>query len=225
MIAINEKNMYNVRDGEKGGQTMKEGIRREYKKVYDASTKRIDLVDVPEFNFIMVDGIGNPNVDDFKLKAQALRILSKEIKNYFKEEKNILYLVSPLEGLWDTYDNSQFDVTRKKMIKFTLMIAQPKALDEETFEKIKEVVASKKDNPYILDVYLKSMKEGISVQMLHKGAYNTEINTTKQIMEYITIADMKLVGLHHEIYLNDPDKVVKEKLKTIVRYAVELQGA
>lgn len=200
---------------------MKEGIRREYKKVYDASTKRVEIVDVPEFNYIMIDGIGNPNVDEFKLKVQALRILSKAVKEYYKEEKNLLYLISPLEGLWDTYDNSQFDVTRKQMIKFTLMMAQPRLLDDETFNKIKEEVASKKDNPYILEVYLKMFKEGKSIQMLHKGAYNTEINTTKQIMEYITIAGMKLKGFHHEIYLNDPEKVTTEKLKTIVRYAIE----
>ena len=205
----------------KGGCKMKEGIRREYKKVYDASTKKVEIVDVPEFNYIMVDGIGNPNVDEFKLKVQALRILSKAIKEYYKEEKNLLYLLSPLEGLWDTYDNSHFDVTRKQMIKFTLMMAQPKLLDVETFDKIKEEVASKKDNPYISEVYLKMFKEGKSVQMLHKGAYNTEINTTKQIMEYIMIAGMKLKGFHHEIYLNDPEKVTTEKLKTIVRYAIE----
>lgn len=203
---------------------MKEGIRKEYKKQYDASTKRIDIVDVPEFNFIMVDGIGNPNVEEFKLKSDALHILSKAIKDYFKEELDVLYLISPLEGLWDTYDNEQFDVTRKKYIKFTLMMAQPKALDIATFEKIKEHVAERKDNPYILDVYLKKMKEGRCVQMLHKGAYNTEINSTKQIMEYITIQGMKLVGLHHEIYLNDPEKVTKDKLKTIVRYAIEEEG-
>ncbi len=203
---------------------MQEGIRKEYKKVYDASTKRIDLVDVPEFNFIMIDGIGNPTVEEFKLKSEALYILSKAIKDYFKEKMDLLYLISPLEGLWDTYDNSQFDVTRKQMIKFTLMIAQPKLLDEETFEKIKEHIAEKKDNPYLLDAYLKSMKEGKCVQMLHKGAYNTEINTTKQIMEYITIQGMKLVGLHHEVYLNDCEKVATEKLKTIVRYAIEEEG-
>lgn len=200
---------------------MKEGIRKEYKKQYDASTKRIDVVDVPEFNFIMVDGIGNPNVEEFKLKAEALHILSKAIKDYFKQELDLLYLISPLEGLWDTYDNSQFDVTRKKMIKFTLMMAQPKVLNEHTFEMIKEQAAMKKDNPYLVDVYLKKMTEGKCVQMLHKGAYNTEINTTKQIMEYITIQGMKLVGLHHEIYLNDPEKNIPEKLKTIVRYAIE----
>ena len=112
------KIIYNVKAME-GGFLVKEGIRREYKKQYDASTKRIDVVDVPEFNFLMVDGIGNPNVEEFKLKAEALHILSKAIKDYFKEEMDLLYLISPLEGLWDTYDNSQFDVTRKKMIKFT----------------------------------------------------------------------------------------------------------
>jgi len=200
---------------------VKEGIRKEYKKQYDASTKRIDVVDVPEFNFVMIDGIGNPNVEEFKLKSDALHILSKAIKDYFKQEMDLLYLISPLEGLWDTYDNSQFDVTRKKMIKFTLMIAQPKILDEKTFEMIKEYVAAKRDNPYIVDAYLKKMEEGRCVQMMHKGAYNTEIDTTKQIMEYITVQGMKLIGLHHEIYLNDPEKVATEKLKTIVRYAIE----
>lgn len=155
------------------------------------------------------------------MKSDALHILSKAIKDYFKQEMDLLYLISPLEGLWDTYDNSQFDVTRKKMIKFTLMIAQPKILDEKTFEMIKEYVAAKRDNPYIVDAYLKKMEEGRCVQMMHKGAYNTEIDTTKQIMEYITVQGMKLIGLHHEIYLNDPEKVATEKLKTIVRYAIE----
>lgn len=203
---------------------MKEGIRKEYKKQYDASSKRIDIVDIPEFNFIMVDGIGNPNVEEFKLKSEALHILSKAIKDYFKQELDLLYLLSPLEGLWDTYDNDQFDVTRKKYIKFTLMMAQPKVLNEETFEMIKGQVIAKKDNPYLVDVYLKKMREGKCVQMLHRGAYNTEIDTTTQIMEYITIQGMKLVGFHHEIYLNDPEKIATDKLKTIVRYAIEEEG-
>ena len=112
----------------------------------------------------------------------------------------------------------------KKMIKFTLMIAQPKVLDEKLLKSIKEEIAIRKDNPYIVDAYLKKMEEGRCVQMLHKGAYNTEIDTTKQIMEYITIQGMKLIGLHHEIYLNDPEKVTEDKLKTIVRYAIEEEG-
>ena len=45
--------------------------------------------------------------------------------------------------------------------------------------------------------------------MLHKGAYNTEINATKQIMEFITIQNMRLEGFHHEVYLNDYEKTPK----------------
>ena len=80
------KIIYNVKAME-GGFLVKEGIRREYKKQYDASTKRIDVVDVPEFNFLMVDGIGNPNVEEFKLKAYSKHKLSKAKKEYFKEDK------------------------------------------------------------------------------------------------------------------------------------------
>ena len=104
------------------------------------------------------------------------------------------------------------------------MITQHKVLDEQTFETIKENITLKKDNPYLVDVYLKRFKEGRCVQMMHKGAYNTEINTTKQIMEYITIQGMKLSGFHHEIYLNDPERNPEDKLKTIVRYAIEEEG-
>ena len=201
---------------------MKEGIRREYKKVYNASSKRINIVDVPEFNFIMIDGIGNPRVEDFKLKARALRTLSKAVKDYYKSHEDVQYMVSPLEGLWDTYNSEEFDVTRKKMIKYTLMMAQPKDLDEATFNSIRDSIKHKKDHPFIDDVYLKTYDEGKSVQTLHRGPYTTEIDTTKMIMEYITIQNMKLKGYHHEIYLNDFEKTEPDKLKTIVRYAVEL---
>ena len=200
---------------------MKEGIRKEYKKQYDASTKRIDVVDVPEFNFVMIDGIGNPNVEEFKLKSDALHILSKAIKDYFKQEMDLLYLISPLEGLWDTYDNSHFDVTRKQMIKYTLMMLQPPILTEEILEEVKAELLAKTNNSYILDVYFKEFEEGECIQMLHIGPYNTEINSTKEIMEYITVANLKLSGFHHEIYLNKPEYVAPENLKTIVRYPVK----
>lgn len=195
-------------------------IKKEYKEQYCASSKRIDAVEIPELPFIMVDGIGNPSVEEFKLKSRILRTISKEIKERLKQQDTTI-TVAPLEGLWDTYDNSHFDVTRKQMIKFTLIMAQHPLVTEEMLNEVKEDLVSRNDNPYILDVYFKRFKEGDCVQMLHRGAYNTEINSTKQIMEYITVENMKLVGLHHEIYLNDPEKVTKEDLKTIVRYAVE----
>ena len=195
-------------------------VKKEYHELFEASAKAIDTVDVPEFQFLMIDGIGNPTVAEFKQKSKALNLLAKAIRAYYKEQDDINYLISPLEGMWDTYDNAKFDVTRKKMIRYTLMLSQPKFLTEEVFEKVKESLAKKKGNLYVKEIYLRKFTEGKSVQMLHIGPYNTEIMTTKEIMEYIIVQNMKLNGMHHEIYLNNPEKVAPEKLKTIVRYAV-----
>ncbi len=199
---------------------MKVDVKKEYHELFEASAKAIDTVDVPEFQFLMIDGIGNPTVAEFKQKSKALNLLAKAIRAYYKEQDDINYLISPLEGMWDTYDNAKFDVTRKKMIRYTLMLSQPKFLTEEVFEKVKESLAKKKGNLYVKEIYLRKFTEGKSVQMLHIGPYNTEIMTTKEIMEYIIVQNMKLNGMHHEIYLNNPEKVAPEKLKTIVRYAV-----
>ena len=207
-------------DIKKGGNCMKVDVKKEYHELFETSAKAIDTVDVPEFQFLMIDGIGNPTVAEFKQKSKALNLLAKAIRAYYKEQDDINYLISPLEGMWDTYDNAKFDVTRKKMIRYTLMLSQPKFLTEEVFEEVKESLAKKKGNLYVKEIYLRKFTEGKSVQMLHIGPYNTEIMTTKEIMEYIIVQNMKLNGMHHEIYLNNPEKVAPEKLKTIVRYAV-----
>lgn len=210
-----------IEDGcEKGERVMKVDVKKEYRELFDATIKGIDNVYVPEFWYIMIDGVGNPREPDFKLKSKAMNLLAKAIRAYYKEHEDLTYMISPLEGMWDTYDNAKFDVTRKKMIRYTLMMLQPKFLTEEVFEKVKAELEKKKNNPYIKEIYLKKFEEGQCIQMLHIGPYDKEIMITKEIMEYIIVHNMKLNGMHHEIYLNNPDKVVPEKLKTIVRYAV-----
>lgn len=195
-------------------------IKKVFRKQYSASNKKISRVYSPKLNYIMIDGIGNPTVEEFKLKSEAMWILAKEIKVELSKLGTRITL-SPLEGLWDTYDNAHFDVTRKKMIKFTLIMAQHEQVTEKMLERIKTRLLQQSDNPYILDIYFKGLEEQECVQMLHIGPYNTEINTTKQIMEYITVENLKLSGIHHEIYLNDPEKVAPKDLKTIVRYPIE----
>lgn len=200
---------------------MKEDVKREHKELFEASTKFINEVHVPSFLYIMVDGVGNPTVPEFKLKSKAVHAMAKALKSYYRCHYGIEYMTSPLEGVWDTYDNAKFDVTRKKMIKFTLQMIQPDYLTEEIFEIVKGQLLNRR-NPmlYLEDLYLKRYEEGKCIQMLHVGPYNTEIMTTKEIMEYIIVQNMKLNGMHHEIYLNNPDRVAEERLKTIVRYPV-----
>lgn len=195
-------------------------IKKEYPQLYRATTKKISSLIVPKLNYIAIDGIGNPTESEFRRKSKLLFSINKLLKNYYAT-KGFLFTGSKLEGVWDTYDNSHFDVTRKKMIKYTLMMVQHPLLTEAALEDIKAELLTKTGDYFVLDVYLKEFEEGECIQMLHVGPYNTEINSTKQIMEYITVANLKLSGLHHEIYLNKPERVAEENLKTIVRYPVE----
>ena len=195
-------------------------IKKKYSQLYRATTKKISRLMVPKMKYIAVDGVGNPTVAEFKLKSELMFSLNKILKEYYLME-NIQFSGAKLEGIWDTYDNSHFDVTRKKMIKYTLLMPQPDILTSEMLEEAKAKLFSKTESFFSLDIYLKEFEEGECLQMLHIGPYNTEINSTKKLMEYITVANLKLSGFHHEIYLNNPKKVAPEDLKTIVRYPVE----
>lgn len=195
-------------------------LKKEYPNIYQATTKKISRLVVPKIKYIAIDGVGNPTVREFKEKSKLLFAINKFLREYYQQQE-LVFSGAKLEGIWDTYDNSHFDVTRKQMIKYTLMIPQPPLLNEEILETAKNEILTKTGDYFALDVYLKEFEEGECIQMLHIGPYNTEINSTKQIMEYITVANLKLSGLHHEIYLNKPERVAPENLKTIVRYPVE----
>ena len=36
-------------------------LKKENKDLYDPSTKEVSIIDVPEMNFLMIDGQGDPN--------------------------------------------------------------------------------------------------------------------------------------------------------------------
>ncbi len=73
------------------------------KKLYLPKAEPV-IVDVPAMNFIMVDGKGNPNLEDgeYSKAVELLYSLSYTIKMGLKKEKKTEgffdYVVPPLEG-------------------------------------------------------------------------------------------------------------------------------
>ena len=133
-------------------------IKKEYPKLYRATTKKISSLTIPMIKYIAIDGIGNPTVPEFKNKSKLLFEFNKALKEYYCQQE-IVFSGSKLEGIWDTYDNSHFDVTRKKMIKYTLMMPQPPILTDHILEEVKNEVLTKTGNCLALDVYLKEFEE------------------------------------------------------------------
>lgn len=110
--------------------------KKEYKELYQPKTIP-QLVDVPEMNFIMVDGRGDPN--DSPLFQEAVEILygiSYTIKMSSKKgmepEGYFDYVVPPLEGLW-WIDGTEFSFTDRENWLWTLMIRLPEFVTSDVF--------------------------------------------------------------------------------------------
>ena len=195
---------------------------KELKGLYHAPAKRIVLVDVPEMNFLMVDGEGDPNIAKrFQDAVEALYSLSYALKFIIKKGRiGIDYKVMPLEGLWWMDDMSEFSMDNKECWKWTLMMMQPDLVTAQLYDEAWEQVKKKKNFSILPDVRFVSYQEGLALQTMHIGPYSEEPATIETVHQFARESGYTLSGKHHEIYLNDPRKSAPEKLKTIIRQPV-----
>lgn len=208
--------------------------KEEYKDLYLPKTKPM-LIDVPNMKFIMVKGEGNPNSanGEYQEALQLLYGLSFTIKMSKMGENKIEgyfeYVVPPLEGLWWSKENQNVDYMHKENFEWISMIRQPEFVTEEVFEWACEEV-NKKKGLNTSKVEFKELKEGLCVQIMHKGSYDDEPKTINEIERYIKNNNLKndigssldngMIRRHHEIYLSDPRKSKVENLKTVIRIPV-----
>jgi len=181
------------------------------------------LIDVPEMNFLMVDGEGNPNTaKSFADAIEALYPVSYALKFMSKRELGKDYTVSALEGLWYADDMKIFETAEKDAYKWTLMVMQPEWITEKMVHEAVEQVKAKKNPSALAKLYFKSYHEGSSLQRLHVGTYDDEAPKLKELhCTYMPEHGYTFNGYHHEIYLSDMRKVAPDKLRTILRQPVK----
>jgi hypothetical protein len=193
-------------------------LKKELKEFYNPTSKEITLVDVPEMNFIMIDGEGAPESEQFAKSIEALYPIAYGIKFGLKKTDGTDFGVMPLEGLWWADDMSDYDPVKgdRNKWKWTLMIMQPKFVTEEMFEKAKEEAKKKKGTGLFDSVRFMPYKEDKSAQLMHIGPFSAEGPNIQKI--HAKIAEVgKLQGKHHEIYISDMRRTAPEKLKTVLR--------
>lgn len=91
------------------------------------------------------------------------------------------------------------------------------------FEEIVAELGSKKKTNIYKRVRLETCHEGLCVQMMHKGPYDEEQKSLDMIYSFIKDKGYEIYGRHHEIYMNDPRLVSKDRIKTILRYPIKLK--
>lgn len=197
-------------------------LKKQYRELYLPSAKECSVVDVPELQFLMIDGHGDPNTgDEYREALEALYAMSYTLKFLSKQKEDIDYVVMALEGLWWTDDMADFSEDDKSAWSWTSMIMQPSHLTADHMDAAVEQVRSKKNPPALDKVRFEPFREGLSVQIMHVGPYAEEAPTIARLHRFAGDNGYQLRDKHHEIYLSDPRRAAPEKLRTVIRQPVE----
>ena len=204
-------------------------FKKEYKEFYlPAATPQ--LVDVPNMNFIAVRGSGDHNEEGgaYQQALGVLYALAYTIKMSYKGEHKIQgffeYVVPPLEGFWWQDGVAGVDYADKSGFHWISVIRLPDFATEADFQWAKVEAKRKKKLDCSAAEFL-TLREGLCVQIMHLGSYDSEPASVALMDEYLKKNgyqnDLSDRRLHHEIYLSDPRKSSPEKWKTVIRHPIK----
>jgi hypothetical protein len=200
--------------------TKKIDLKKKSKQLYTAFADEISEVLVPAANYLMIDGKGDPNVSkEYGEAIEALFSAAYALKFAVKKTRGIDYSVMPLEGLWWTEGGKPFESEKRNAWCWSAIILQPEYVTPQLFRDILEDM-KKKQLPALSRLRFDTYSEGKAVQVMHSGPYSEEHSTIARLHQYVRDHGYTLVGKHHEIYLNTPQRTAPEKLKTILRQPV-----
>lgn len=199
----------------------KRDLKKELRHLYLPPKNKFSLVDVPEMNFLMIDGHGDPNENpEFQSGMDALYGMVYTIKFSLKP-LGLEFVVPPSEALWWMGDMSEFSLDNKDQWDWRMMIMQPNEVTGEIVEAARLELVRKKDPPALSKLRYERFHEGLSVQIMYLGPYADEGPTIARMHDFIDENGYEFNGVHHEIYLSDPRRTSPEKLKTVIRQPVK----
>lgn len=185
------------------------------------------LIRLPKQNYIMIKGKGNPNEEDFSNRVSVLYSLAYGIKTDYKalvKNHQLIteiedFTVYPLEGVWSEKNDIELI---KDHLEYTIMIRQPDFITKEMFFLALEKVKKKKPSLLLDEIFFDSMCDGTCVEILHVGSFDSEPESFEKMDAFaIENGFKRSKSWHREIYLNNANRAMKSKLKTILRYKIE----
>ena len=200
---------------------MKYEWKKQEKELYGVKTVPA-VVTVPEQNYIMISGEGNPNDADFSNRVSALYSVAYAVKMAYKKAAQggiDDFAVYPLEGVWQKIEG---DELVKENLRYTLMIRQPGFVEKDCIDAALECAKVKKPNPLLEEIRFEIVQGGTCVQILHIGAYDDEPVAFAKLDKFARVLSLiRAESCHREIYLNNANRTEKSKVKTILRYMIK----
>ena len=222
-------------------------FKKEYKEFY-LPKKKPSIVKIPKMNYLAVRGQGDPNdpegeyIKSIQLLYGIAYTLKMSYKSDYKIEGFFEYVVPPLEGFWwqgeqhpvdaemrtdrtDRRENVKgIDYSNKDTFNWISVIRLPDFITEKDFAWAVQTATKKKKIDCSLAEFL-TIDEGLCVQIMHQGSFDSEPATVALLEDYLKEQgyenNINEQRLHHEIYMSDARKVAPEKWKTVIRHPIK----
>ena len=192
---------------------------KQHKADYAAPRKPVP-VDIPAATYLAVAGQGEPGGEPFNEKVGALYAVAFTTKMRFKFAGRD-YAVCKLEGQWWVDGKAEDWLTfPRSEWHWKLLIRVPEFVKAKDLKQTADDLLAKGKGAAVGEVTRETLREGKCVQVLHVGPYDKETETIARMKEFAEAQGLAFHGLHHEIYLSDPRRVVPAKLRTILRHPV-----
>ncbi len=196
-------------------------IKKQYKHLF-APKREPHLVEVPRFQYLMIDGEGSPQGAAFQDAIAALYSTAYGTKFRLKAAGRADFVVPPLEALWWADDESAFEENRRDEWHWTLMLIQPNHVSEEDIaDALGELGKKGKTTAAHRNMRTEQLEEGRAVQCVYVGPYDSMGGAISAMQAFAAANGLKLAGKHHDVYLSDPRRTAPEKLKTVLRRPVQ----
>lgn len=208
-------------------QTPKLDLRKQRRELYSPSSRKVVVVDVPEFQYIWLDGTIDAGVspsdsESFREAMSAMYGIAFGLKfmSKLREVDPIDFKVMAMEGLWSTQSGDEFDWAWSEPSLYCLLMMQPDHITQGMFDQVVEETGAKRPSAPLEEVRLEKWREGPAIQIMHLGPYSDEPATIEKMDAFAEEHGYELHGRHHEIYIGDPTRAKPENLKTILRHPI-----
>ncbi len=199
----------------------------DYPEEIRARADRVRWVIVPARRYLSIEGRDRPGSDGFRDAIGTLYPVAYTL-HFDLKKRGVTAPVGALEGLYWTEPGEPLEASRfsadpsgSAPWEWRLQLPVPAAAGGAEIDAAIEDVRRTKPAPLMDRLRADVLEEGAVGQILHIGPYDTEAGTIARLHGAIVEAGLALRGVHHEIYIGDPNRSRPERLRTLLRQPVQ----
>jgi hypothetical protein len=163
---------------------------------------------------LALEGRGAPGGAAHLRAIEALYAVMQALQGL--AEETLPFCLPRLEGLWWVDDDRPALEVPREEWRWSLLLRLPDGVENAWVD-----LARKQAGDAASGVQATTLAEGLCVQALHRGPYETEPETIAEMDALMEREQLAMNGRHHEIYLTAvTEQLPPERIETILRHPV-----